>query len=316
MINSAVLQEALHSAASLCGVTTYRNERWSVGREIKRARAVLYPLFVTFESGPSIAAFYKVYSAPYSWTKEGLAHAQALDSTLAQACSREGITPARVLATAPEEFILVTHAVPGRALGPTYHQIVGKKRREHALHTYRKIGRAIGLIEDLGQPEAAMDLGQQWRSIAMDLKRLSAYLWGPEIKALRAQLKEMLDAAVASTSLVYCHGDLNQANIRLSRNGLGLIDFGWTINLQGHDLAYFVNKIEHEAVIVRPWTSALVSALLEGYGEPQFTSSPSWSFYRRRYLVRRASRPAKHLTKAAWIAERARRMLRAELAVQ
>jgi len=76
MINSAVLQEALHSAASLCGVTKYGSERWSVGREIKRARTVLYPLFVTFESGPSIAAFYKVYSAPYSWTKEGLAHAQ------------------------------------------------------------------------------------------------------------------------------------------------------------------------------------------------------------------------------------------------
>jgi hypothetical protein len=315
-LDPALLSEALDSAATLYDLGDEGKMRWIVGREIQRPGSFVYPLRLALDSGEMLAAFYKVHRLRSLAIRDGLLRGVALDRKLAEACSKEQITPARVLAAAPDKFVVVTHAVPGRALGTTYRYAVGKQRRRHALRTYERIGRAIRLIEQLEPPQAPISEAQQWGSVDADLDMLSTGLSRKERVSTRAQLQELFHSAVSSARPVFCHGDLGVSNIRTWNGRLGLIDFHWKIMLQGHDLAHFANKIECQAVTIQPWTSALVKALLEGYGEPEFASSASWRFYRLRYLLRQATRPVRSFTKNHWRVTRARRSLRMELLAQ
>jgi hypothetical protein len=130
---------------------------------------------------------------------------------------------------------------------------------------------------------------------------------------MRAKLQAAYQAAVSSASAVYCHGDLSLSNIRVCKGELGLIDTQWIVALRGHDAAHFAHKIEYEALTIKSWTSALVAALLQGYGEPELTSSASWQFYQLRYLLQRATRPTNRFTKTNWGIKRARKELRRQL---
>jgi hypothetical protein len=123
-------------------------------------------------------------------------------------------------------------------------------------------------------------------------------------------MRKLYEEARFRAEPVYCHGDLSRSNILAHQKGIGLIDFQWRIMLRGYDLVRFSHRTQHEGLTMRSWSASLVAALLKGYGEQDFASSPNWRFYSVRYLVRQSARPLNLFSARRWSTKRARRTLR------
>jgi hypothetical protein len=311
-----VLWEALKSVAKISGLSDYRTLEWLVGERIERRSSTLFPLRMATPAGGAMRAFYKIsHPRPHrvEAVRAGLARTQELSSSLMAPCDGEGIQPAPVLAADPGTLTVVTLALPGRPLGLTPRHVISRNRRQAALGIFRRIGKAIRLIELSGKPAVAMREDEQWGRTPRDLQRVEELFSPREAAALGRRLKELYVAAAEGEDEVFSHGDMRHTNVLVSGEHIGLVDLQWQVRLRGFDLAYLAVRIEYETVAVRPWTSALVAALVGGYGDPEIRSSPSWRFYRLRRLIRRATHPVRGLAKGRVTVQRARKELRAEL---
>ncbi len=117
-------------------------------------------------------------------------------------------------------------------------------------------------------------------------------------------LTRLYEAALDRPNPVtYAHGDLSPGNVLLMPQGTGLIDFMWVPHLRGFDLARFIHRLRYSALSMDRWTSALIRATLDGYGDPAAADEPGWRFVqlqrslrtveRRYYPLHRQRRPVR-----------------------
>lgn len=310
----AVLHDALKAVVDLYDLGSDRNLSWVVGRRVERRRSTLFPLRMTGDSGMSVGAVYKVVRprGKVDLIKDALARSDQLTRTLARLCDGEGITAAPVLAADPAALTIVTLALPGRHLGVAIRHILTRRGRRAAVGVFRRIGRAMRLVEQTGEPHDANAYERLWAAIDRDIGRASGVFSQLDAVELARRLRELGEATIRDGVQVYCHGDFSPTNVLVTPDGIGLIDFEWLIRLRGFDVTCLACRVEYEALALRPWSSMLVGALLEGYGDPEIRGSASWQLYRLRRVIRTASRPP-HGTRHRWIIERAREEMKAEL---
>ncbi len=311
-----ILEESLRSVVDLYGFDDSDRLRWIVSSPIKRQRSTLFSLRVT-SLARSVDAVYKVCQPGWrpDLVQEGLRRSRRLTASLAALGKDETIRPAPVLAVDPSKLTIVTMVLPGRPIDRGIRQVTTSRWRGEGLGLFRRIGRAARLIEQSGRPSSTeFPEDREWSpSVSRDLE-MAARLFSPrEVDILHAKLHELYQAAVKHSDRTYSHGDLSRTNILVSTDGLGLIDFDWQVKLRGFDLASFMYRMEYETLVIRPWVSRVSAALLEGYGDPDITSSPSWNFYRLARVLRRATRSMEWFHNRRATVDRARKAIRKEL---
>jgi Phosphotransferase enzyme family len=311
-----ILEETLQGVVDLHGHGERDQLRLIVGRPVERRRSTLFPLRINSSSG-SVSAIYKICRprTKPELTRDALVRSRQLTSSLAALGKDEAILPAPVLAVDPGKLTIVTLMLPGRPLDRGIRHVTTSIWRGGSLALFRRIGRAARLIEQSGRPSPTDPLeDQEWSSSVQRDLEMAAKMFSPrELDSLHAKLSELYQAGVRQSERTYSHGDLSRTNILVSPQGIGLIDFGWQVRLRGFDLASFMYRMEYETFVTRPWISRVSSALLEGYGDPDITSSPSWNFYRLTRLLRRATRSMEWFNNRRATIDRARRSIRTEL---
>jgi Ser/Thr protein kinase RdoA (MazF antagonist) len=311
-----ILEEALQGVVDLHGLGKRDQLRLIVGRPVERRRSTLLPLRISSSSG-SVSAVYKICQPRWKpeLAREGLKRSPRLTAALAALGKDDAILPAPVLAVDPGKLTIVTLVLPGRPLDRGIRHVATSRWRGGGLALFRRIGRAARLIEQSGQPSPTDPLEDpEWStSVERDLEMAASIFSPREVDSLHAKLSELYQAGVRHSERTYSHGDLSRTNILVSPRGIGLIDFGWQVRLRGFDLASFMYRMEYETFVTRPWITRVSSALLEGYGDPDITSSPSWNFYRLTRLLRRATRSMEWFHNRRATIDRARRSIRTEL---
>jgi tRNA A-37 threonylcarbamoyl transferase component Bud32 len=282
-----LLAEALETAKALYGSTEAHDDRWFVGKEVRTRSSMLVHLRLPLADRSQVFAYYKVYDERHgSKAATRLARSAELTNALALLCEGEGITVPRVLAVRPEASTIVTSGVPGRPLGSMVNHSLTRGRRRSASDVYRKIGRAVHLIETATLPDEPVSDLAQWDGTDEALTTARGFLPPVEWRWLRAQLVESYEAARADAEGMFAHGDLGGGNVLLSADGIGLVDFQWQVRWKGYDLATVACRSFHHPAVTERWGSALIHALLEGYGDHGVTSSPAWRFYTLRRTLR------------------------------
>jgi hypothetical protein len=311
-----ILEAALQAVVEVCGIGDRGELRWIVGKSVARERSMLFPLRVISESA-SVSAVYKVCRprTKPQLVQDALARSRQLTSSLAALGKDEAIRPATVLAVDPAKLTIVTIALPGRPVGRWIRQVLSSRGRGEALEVFRGIGKAARLIEQAGRPSSTDLVGSpEWNPrVERDLEMAAKVFSSREVDYLHAKLRELYQDALKDGDRTYAHGDLSRTNILVSSQGIGLIDFGWQVRLPGFDLASFMYRMEYETLVPKAWAARVSAALLEGYGDPDITTSPSWNFYRLTRLLRRATRSMDWFQNRTSTIDRARKTIRTEL---
>jgi hypothetical protein len=311
-----MLEAALQAVVEVFGFGDDSELGWIVGEPVARDRSTLFPLRVTSQTA-SVSAVYKVCRprTKPQLVQDALARSRRLTSSLAALGKDEAIRPATVLAVDPAKLTIVTLALPGRPVGRGIRQVLTSRGRGEALGVFRGIGRATRLIEQAGRPSPTDLVGNpEWSPrVERDLEMAAKMFSSREVDYLHAKLRELYESAVKDGERTYAHGDLSRTNILISPEGIGLIDFGWEVKLRGFDLASFMYRMEYETLVPKAWAARVSAALLEGYGDPDITTSPSWNFYRLTRLLRRATRSMDWFQNRNSTIDRARKTIRTEL---
>jgi hypothetical protein len=300
----ALLARALFRLGELHGVDDLSLLRWVVERRMERPRSTVFSLRAVSSDGTSIGAFYKVVhrlsragvGPDGAWTeslRDGMARSQELTDRFVALAAAEGLGAPQVLAVDPGSLTVVSLAVPGRPLGKAWRRALTPGGRARALNIYRRIGRAVRLVEQCSPAGLEEDRRSLWRVFDYYQDWAPDVLPRPELDALHRRMEELYDQAISvSNAVIYAHGDLSPGNVLISGSELNLLDLQWPLRFRGYDLANLVYRMENEGGPRFPgWTVALKEGLLEGYGDPNIESQPSWQFTRLQWLLKLTVRP-------------------------
>lgn len=203
--------------------------------------------------------------------QEQLRRESRLAPALTRAVAEHGlaVTIDEPLAVLPERLSGLRVMVPGRELERA---VTGLRRHgpRQLLALLRELGRFVRVMEEVGSGTGLAHsdvLSPQRRRLDRALERLNRAGPCDDLDRLRERSQALLEREVTERrAVVSTHGDLSQSNVLTGERGLGIIDFGWSHRLKGHDLAHFLVRIESERPRVPGFASAARRALLEGYG--------------------------------------------------
>lgn len=310
--DQALLSRALGRLAELQAPGDDSVLGWSVDRRMERKRSTVFSLRVVLAGPRVVPVFYKVvHRVPTTdgvpdvlWTetlRAGMARSPNLTDRFLSVASPEHIGAPRVLAADPGRLAIVTLGVPGRPLGKAWRLVAGWDR---ALRTFRRLGRAIRLVEEVSPAGLPADRPSAWRVFDSYQQRLEEALTFAEVKALHIRLEELYGlAASEANGTIYAHGDLSPGNVLVSGEEVHLLDLQWLPRLRGYDLANLVYRMDNESPHLAGWTARLHEELLAGYGDPDISKQPGWQFTRLQWLVKLALRNGRPRQRAAALAE-------------
>ena len=265
------------------------NLRWDIGERLSRKRSTLFHLTLRSAAGEAIATAY--YKAPYfpdaherprrnlERVRVALKNSRSLGDRFAELAKSFDISVNVTLALNPETLEVITLGLEGRPMGNPLAYSISKGRRTEAVETCFRVGTAVRLLEELPVPGPGAERERIWGETKRKLDAASSILSVGEVNRLEVLLRQLLAGAFDQTRPVtLAHGDLGPSNVVMVPGGTGLIDFMWILQLRGFDLARFVHRLRSATVSFGPWTSALVEATLEGYGDPSAPEQPGWRF--------------------------------------
>ncbi len=292
-----LLAEVARAAGGIVGWPSGTEVEWEVGERVDRRRSSLFLIRAVDPPGTPVDAYYKVLHLPirdparlHRWEKEaaeGLSRTRMLDQELARLVAGHPITFSQTLVVEPSSLTHVTLGVEGEAFGKAWRHTVTRARRQRILENLRLIGRAAALIEQCSPEPVEVDDSDVQRSIDKRLTRMRRALAEPTLTALARRMEELDPVTLNKPGgLIYVHGDFSSSNVLIRQGGIGLIDFSWTPELRGYDVARFAFRVEYDTVTSHSWADASVSALLEGYGDPDLRQSPNWLALRVPWLLK------------------------------
>ena len=259
-----------------------------------RKRSSVFRLTLAAESGPIATAYYK---APYftaerqgsrnlDRARTAILSSETMGRLFAEAGAGSGISINETLALDPETLEVVTLGLEGRPFGiPLSHAFI-RSRREEALVTCRRVGRAVHLLEGLPEPESGPELERIWQETERKLEAVSPLLPEPDTRTLERSLRELFEMATSDPGgVTLAHGDLSPDNLIMMKDATGIIDFMWIPQLRGFDLSRFVHRLRYTTPSSDRWTRSLTDAALEGYGDSTATSQPGWRFSEMQSLL-------------------------------
>jgi Phosphotransferase enzyme family len=261
--------------------------RWRPGRRVDRKRSTLFPLTLVSGSSPVATAWYKkVYFPGEKQSSKNLPRARAaiLSSEAMGAAFQERAEPSAIhtnitLSLEPETLEVITLGLEGPPLGNPIRHYVTRPRRETALRTCADVGRAVAILEKMGDGDPKPGLERVWHETERKLVSVSPMITDKEFKALEASLSSLFEEAISEPAgITLAHGDLGPGNVIVMSSGTGIIDFMWVPQLRGFDLSRFVHRLRYTTPSYQPWITALTEATVEGYGDPHAASRPGWRF--------------------------------------
>ena len=225
-----------------------------------RKRSSVFRLTLAAESGPIATAYYK---APYftaerqgsrnfERARTAILSSETMGQRFAEAAAGSGIAINETLALDPETLEVVTLGLEGRPFGiPLSHAFI-RSRREEALVTCRRVGRAVRLVEGLPEPESGPELERIWQETERKLEAVSPLLPEPDTRTLERSLRELFEAATGDPGgVTLAHGDLSPDNLIMMKDATGIIDFMWIPQLRGFDLSRFVHRLRYTTPSIR-----------------------------------------------------------------
>jgi Phosphotransferase enzyme family len=219
--------------------------------------------------------------------RESLAVAQEMENALASHLP-PGVTIARTLAVDTDRLESVTLAVPGGALGALWRRSLTPASRRHVRDAVRLVGATCRVMEEhCGYEGELHDRLTGDDVVDRRLGRVADFFEGSEFQTIGETLTTLERAALEmETPVVRVHGDLNSTNVLVGDEGIGIIDFSWQARLRLSDLSHFAFRLEYESGSPPGFARELVGSLLDGYGDPQVTTTPAWRFLRYSKLLR------------------------------
>ena len=277
------------------------NLRWDIGKRLSRKRSTLFHLTLRSATGEAIATAY--YKAPYfpdehnrtrrnrERMRVALENSRSLGDRFAQMAEDSGISVNVTLALNLETLDVVTLGLEGQPMGNPLAHAISKNRRTQAVETCFRVGAAARLMEQLPTPEPGAARERIWGEAERKLDAAASIIPAEDLGRLEELLQELLAGAFDQPRPVtLAHGDLSTSNVVMLPGRTGLIDFTWIPQLQGFDLARFVHRLRYATVSYGPWTSALIEATLEGYGDPSAPERSGWRFTSLQRLLATALR--------------------------
>jgi hypothetical protein len=279
--------------------------RWQIVQRWQRPRSTVLLLRAS-AAGGSVHVYYKQErpgrGLPVEFVRAGLARSRELTFRLDSASTPHGIRPAPVLAVDPERLASVTLGLDGHPVSGSPWRLLSPAGRRLQVECYRRAGRAIRLIEDVAPAPSEEIHDPRW-IWPEAVERSGAYLTDGQVRQLRATLDDLVEEMVAGDDVVYSHGDMSPSNILIADDHIGVIDISWTPRYRGFDMAVMSYRLEYLGGLPTLATSALVDALIDGYGDPDIRRTAAWRYYR---LVRHLGLAARGKgLRQAWRARRA-----------
>ena len=260
---------------------------WRVGERMDRKRSTVFRLTLADGSGPIATAYYK---APYftaerqgsrnlERAKAAILSSEARGEQFAKAAMGSGISINETLALNPETLEVVTMGLEGRPFGIPLSHSLTRGRREEALVTCRRVGRAVRLLEGLPAPESGPAVERIWQETERKLEAVRPLLPEADLRDLKQSLGALFETATSDEGgVTLAHGDLSPDNLIMMNDGTGLIDFMWIPQVRGFDLSRFVHRLRYTTPSSNRWAQSLTDAVLEGYGDSTAPSQPGWRF--------------------------------------
>jgi hypothetical protein len=258
-----------------------------MGERMDRKRSTVFRLTLAEASGPVATAYYK---APYftaerqgsrnlERARTAILNSETMGSLFAEAATGSGISINETLALDPETLEVVTLGLEGRPFGIPLSRSLTRERREEALITCRRVGRAVRIVEGLPAPQPGLELERIWQETERKLEAVGPLLPDADRRSLEQSLRGLFESATGDTGdVTLAHGDLSPDNLIMMRAGTGLIDFMWIPQLKGFDLSRFVHRLRYTTPSSDRWARSLTDAVLEGYGDATAPSQPGWRF--------------------------------------
>lgn len=298
-----ILERALDRARGPAGA------RWVVGPRMDRSQSTLFPLKLQTPGGVQVLeAFYKAHRIKQDASPDEvrsklttflrvLERGGALAEEFARLSAGLPVDVPLMLASDTAQLTEVQLALPGRALAHVSLRAL-PGWRESARRSYRRLGRALALIEQCRDADLAAAEAPTFDTTA-STRGLQGALGEQGARRLRGLLEELQRALDAAGTFRYAHGDVSSGNVLATRTRLGLIDPLWSIRWPGSDPAQHAARLQAELIQYPAWTRDLLSEMLEGYGDASLPTQPIWQFMalvHRAGLARSASRrPAARL---------------------
>jgi Phosphotransferase enzyme family len=259
-----------------------------------RKRSTVFRLTLAEASGPVATAYYKApfFTAERQGSRNlerartAILNSETMGTLFAEATTGSGISINETLALDPETLEVVTLGLEGRPFGIPLSHSLTRGRREEALITCRRVGRAVRIVEGLPAPESGPELERIWQETERKLEAVGPLLPDGDRRSLEQSLRGLYESATGDTGGVsLAHGDLSPDNLIMMKDGTGLIDFMWIPQLRGFDLSRFVHRLRYTTPSSDRWARSLTEAVLEGYGDATAPSQPGWRFSEMQSLL-------------------------------
>jgi len=257
----------------------------------------VFELEARLPEGTSTTVYYKTHSEPETSDSdellrrrglliESLRRSRALTEEFNRIGAEHGVQAATVLACDPARLAVVTLGMVGRPLDSVFRETRSEAARLGALDAARRVGLACRLIDTLSDSLAPPKGDSMRRFVDHYLQRYPL----PE-KLEQTRLSERLNALLelamaAPRPLAFCHGDLQQDNVLVGNESIGLIDFRWAPRTRGFDITQTALRIEYRSSIRRLWQQRLAEELVAGYGDPKIRDTPGWVLVEMAFLMR------------------------------
>jgi hypothetical protein len=260
---------------------------WKIGRRIDRKRSSLFPLTLNSSSGAVATAWYK---KPYFTedrqgsknlprARDATLRGERLGARFEELAEGSGLATNVTLALDPETIEVITLGLEGRPLGHPIRHALTPRHRQVALETCAAVGRAVRIVEDMGEDGHEAELQRVWEETERKLVSVSPMISDAELKNLESALGRLFEEASREPGgVTLAHGDLGPGNVIVMPQGTGIIDFMWLPQLKGFDLSRFIHRIRYTTPSYRPWVSELSESVLDGYGDRDAPARPGWRF--------------------------------------
>lgn len=266
---------------------------WTVGQRVDRPGSTVFP--ITFIHGQRrVAAFFKTLHVPpedprlerrLQRRRDELSLTSESTKRVSRALADLPIHVQTPLAIDPDTQSIISLAVPGKPIGLAIRHASPSHRRR-ARYLWALLGTGLRRWED-ATTTAIDDDHQQLVIDAFEgvLQRAPARLDVSSVNHYR-RIAHTLVEGLPQHCAVIAHGDVNNTNILVAGNAIGLIDTSWTIKPAGFDLAFYISHLELELPRLPSWTHQLIRSLVVGYGLHCSSRAGIWDAARFLQLLR------------------------------
>ena len=288
-----LIREAGRAYLRSRGLATDTALAWTVVGRVDGRGSTVLRMVMSIDGTGEVPLFLKQFHPPEGegnayWTdtfRSGIERTTRFSKQIAELGSPHGIGVAEPLAVDREGLFVVTLGVRGDPLGKALWRTLRVGRRQ-AKTTYRLIGQATALLEEVSIGQAPANDYLDVERLAGSLQKIQSHISPPESRRLEERIRSLHEefSTAMPSSFYFCHGDFNHANLLVSKDGINVIDFGWKARPRAFDISMFLLRLEMERPRIEPLTTQVTEWLCEGYGDPDIQRSPSFTLVRFKKL--------------------------------